>query len=36
MNLASMLRDDDSNSSGSVETSKEVTINPRGKRAINL
>jgi len=38
MNLASMLREDDeeSVSSGSVETSKEVTINQRGKRAINL
>lgn len=36
MNLASMLNDDDSASSGSIETSKEVTINPKGKRAINL
>ena len=38
MNLASMLREDDeeSMSSGSIETSKEVTINQRGKRAINL
>ena len=38
MNLASMLREDDeeSMSSGSVETSKEVTINQRAKRAINL
>lgn len=36
MNLASMLRDTDSESSGSIETSKEVTINQRGKRAINL
>lgn len=38
MNLASMLREDDeeSLSSGSIETSKEVTINQRGKRAINL
>lgn len=38
MNLASMLREDDeeSMSSGSVQTSKEVTINQRGKRAINL
>lgn len=37
MNLASMLdRDDESESSGSIETSKEVTINQKGKRAINL
>jgi len=36
MNLSSMLRDTDSESSGSVETSKEVTINQKGKRAINL
>ena len=36
MNLSSMLRDDDSNSSGSIETSKEVTINQKGKRSINL
>tara|TARA_Y100000741_G_scaffold363982_1_gene353596 strand:- start:2302 stop:3453 length:1152 start_codon:yes stop_codon:yes gene_type:complete len=38
MNLSNMLKDDDndSESSGSVETSKEVTINQRGKRAINL
>lgn len=38
MNLANMLRadDDDSESSGSIETSKEVTINQKGKRAINL
>ena len=37
MNLSNMLRDDDdSESSGSVETSKEVTINQRGKRSINL
>lgn len=36
MNLSSMLRDDDSQSSGSIETSKEVTINQKGKRAINL
>ena len=37
MNLSNMLRDDDdSESSGSVETSKEVTINQKGKRAINL
>jgi hypothetical protein len=31
-----MLKDDDSESSGSIETSKEVTINQKGKRAINL
>jgi len=36
MNLSSMLKDDDSESSGSIETSKEVTINQKGKRAINL
>ena len=36
MNLSSMMRESDSESSGSVETSKEVTINQRGKRAINL
>ena len=36
MNLSSMLREDDSMSSGSIETSKEVTINQKGKRAINL
>lgn len=37
MNLASMLNgDSDSESSGSIETSKEVTINQKGKRAINL
>lgn len=36
MNLSSMLRDTDSESSGSIETSKEVTINQKGKRAINL
>ena len=36
MNLSNMLRDDDSESSGSVETSKEVTINQKGKRSINL
>lgn len=37
MNLASMLNgDNDSDSSGTIETSKEVTINQKGKRAINL
>ena len=37
MNLSNMLKDDDdSESSGSIETSKEVTINQKGKRAINL
>tara|TARA_B100000085_G_C18537825_1_gene510742 strand:- start:117 stop:1250 length:1134 start_codon:yes stop_codon:yes gene_type:complete len=36
INLASMLKDDDSDSSGTIETSKEVTINQKGKRSINL
>ena len=36
INLSSMLGDSDSVSSGSIETSKEVTINQKGKRAINL
>ena len=36
MNFSSMLRDNDSMSSASVETSKEVTISRNGKRAINL
>ena len=36
INLSSMMRGSDSESSGSVETSKEVTINQKGKRAINL
>ena len=36
MNLSSMLNDSDSESEGTVETSREVTINPKGKRAINL
>jgi len=39
INLASMLggnRDDDVTSSGTVETSKEVTINQKGKRSLNL
>lgn len=36
-NYSNMLRDDDETlSSGSVETSKEVTVNGKGKRAINL
>jgi hypothetical protein len=39
-NLASMLstanRDDDATSSGTVETSKEVTVNQKGKRSLNL
>ena len=39
INLASMLggnRDDDVTSSGTVETSKEVTISQKGKRSLNL
>jgi hypothetical protein len=37
LNLSNMFqRADDASSIGTVETSKEVTINPRGKRAINL
>jgi hypothetical protein len=36
MNLASMMRDTDSISNSTVETSKEVTINNKGKRAINI
>ncbi len=40
INLASMLgganRDDDVTSSGTVETSKEVTVNQKGKRSLNL
>jgi hypothetical protein len=36
MNLSDMLKDSDSESSGSIETSKEVVINQKGKRAINL
>lgn len=36
MNLASMMRDDDSVSNSTVETSKEVKINEKGKRAINI
>jgi hypothetical protein len=35
-NFSSMLKDSDSESSGSIETSKEVTVNQKGKRAINL
>lgn len=35
-NFSSILKDSDSESSGSVETSKEVTVNQKGKRAINL
>jgi hypothetical protein len=35
-NYSSILKDSDSESSGSIETSKEVTINQKGKRAINL
>lgn len=39
-NLASMLsnanKDDDATSSGTVETSKEVTVNQKGKRSLNL
>lgn len=36
INLASVLGNDDATSSGTVETSKEVTINQRGKRSLNL
>ena len=39
INLASMLggnRDDDVTSSGTVETSKEITVNQKGKRSLNL
>lgn len=36
MNLAGMMRDDDSISNSTVETSKEVKINEKGKRAINI
>ena len=37
LNLSNMFqKSDDASSIGTVETSKEVTINPRGKRAINL
>ena len=35
-NYSNMLRDDETLSSGSIETSKEVTVNGKGKRAINL
>jgi len=34
--FSNMLKEEDSVSSGSVETSKEVTVTQRGKRAINL
>jgi len=36
MNLANMMRDDDTISNSTVETSKEVKINEKGKRAINI
>ena len=36
INYSNMLNDDDTVSSGSIETSKEVTVNGKGKRAINL
>lgn len=37
LNLSKVFqKSDDASSIGTVETSKEVTINPRGKRAINL
>ena len=36
MNLASMMRDDDTISNSTIETSKEVKINEKGKRAINI
>ena len=36
MNLASMMRDDDTVSNSTVETSKEVKISDKGKRAINI
>ena len=35
-NFSHILKDDDTVSTGSVETSKEVTVNQKGKRAINL
>ena len=35
-NFSNLLNDDETMSSGSVETSKEVTVNQKGKRAINL
>jgi hypothetical protein len=34
--FSNILKDSDSESSGSIETSKEVTVNQKGKRAINL
>jgi hypothetical protein len=37
LNLSSMFqRGDDASSIGTVETSREVTVNQKGKRAINL
>ena len=36
MNLANMMRDDDTISNSTVETSKEVKISDKGKRAINI
>ena len=36
INLASVLGNDDATSSGTVETSKEVTVNQKGKRSLNL
>jgi hypothetical protein len=36
INFSNMLNDDETESSGSIETSKEVTVNQKGKRAINL
>jgi hypothetical protein len=36
LNFSNMLKDDETMSSGSIETSKEVTVNGKGKRAINL
>ena len=35
-NFSNLMNDDETMSSGSVETSKEVTVNQKGKRAINL
>lgn len=35
-NLSSMMKDDDTVSDSTVETSKEVTVNSKGKRAINI
>ena len=37
LNLSNVFqRNDDTSSIGTIETSKEVTINQKGKRAINL